>query len=66
MDDVGPGLLVVLELEKTALLAFQEQIIERAETVGPLVEPGMLAFDRLFHQRTADRIIFAALLQALS
>src|SRR3954468_13164669 len=50
MNDVGPGLLVVLESHQSALLRFQQEFVERTETVSALIEPGILPFDGLFYE----------------
>ena len=54
VDDVGAGLFIVLELEETALLRFEEKFIEGAEPVRALIKAGVLAFDGLFHEGTAN------------
>jgi hypothetical protein len=50
VDDVGAGLLIVLEFNEAAVLGFEKQLVEGAETVSSLVEPGVLALDRLLNE----------------
>src|SRR2546421_12857703 len=44
VDDVGAGLLVVLEFDEAAVLGLKKQFIESAKTVGALVESRILPF----------------------
>src|ERR1700730_19447990 len=61
VDDVGAGLRVVLQFQEAALLRFEQQLVEGTEDVRAFIEAGVPAFNRLFHQRTADRIVLASL-----
>ena len=62
LDPVAAGLLVRLQLQQTALLRFQEQVVKRTESVSALVETGVAALDRLLDHRTPDRLVRLALL----
>src|ERR1019366_4842932 len=62
LNPVTAGLLVRLQLQKTALLRFQQQVVKRTETVGALVETRIAALDRLLDHRTPYRLVRIALL----
>src|SRR5579863_9568433 len=44
-DPIATRLLVGLQLEQTALLTFQKQVVKRTESVSPLIEAGVASLD---------------------
>src|ERR1700720_2309804 len=58
---VAAGLLVRPQNDEPALLALGQQIVERPEPIGALVEAWMTSLDRLFDHRAPDGFTAALL-----
>src|SRR6266568_5743727 len=60
-DGVAAGLLVGLQFYQTALLRFEQQIVEGLESVSALVEAGIPALDGLLDHRTPNVLVLVPL-----
>src|SRR6185437_699393 len=56
-------LLIGLQRQQCALLRLRQQVVERAETIGTLVETGMTALDGLLDHRAPDGLTLPTLLE---